>query len=133
MRVTHCKRAYEITWNFSNFPSHGSRFGCVYHITQFARNVGLLLTIFLKYSFSWVPFPRSLIFKNLNMCSSLVREFKFAKLDMFFKIKPDSGSICKYEKLNYDTLVKYIWQCMMGTMNLIFMIGFQMRKIKDKI
>ena len=26
-------------------------------------------------------------------------EFKFAKLDVFLKIKPDSGTICKYEKL----------------------------------
>ena len=33
------------------------------------------------------------------MNSNLVREFKFAKLDIFLKIKPDSGSICKYDKL----------------------------------
>ena len=33
------------------------------------------------------------------MDSNLVREFKFAKLDIFLKIKPGSGSICKYEKL----------------------------------
>ena len=26
-------------------------------------------------------------------------ELKFAKLDMFLKIKPDLGSICTYEKL----------------------------------
>ena len=26
-------------------------------------------------------------------------EFKFAKLEVFLKIKPDSDSICKYEKL----------------------------------
>ena len=26
-------------------------------------------------------------------------EFKFGKLDIFLKIKPDSGSIWKYEKL----------------------------------
>ena len=26
-------------------------------------------------------------------------EFKFAKLDIFLKIKPYSGSICKYKKL----------------------------------
>ena len=26
-------------------------------------------------------------------------EFKFAKLEIFLKIKPYSGSICKYEKL----------------------------------
>ena len=26
-------------------------------------------------------------------------EFEFAKLDVFLKFKPDSGSICKYEKL----------------------------------
>ena len=25
--------------------------------------------------------------------------FKFAKLDIFLKIKPNSGSICKYENL----------------------------------
>ena len=35
-------------------------------------------------------------------------EFKFAKLDVFLKIKASSGSICKYEKLKYDTLVTYI-------------------------
>ena len=29
--------------------------------------------------------------------SILVRKFKFAKIDIFLKIKPDS--ICKYEKL----------------------------------
>ena len=27
-------------------------------------------------------------------------EFKFAKLDMFLKIKKDTGSICKFEKEN---------------------------------
>ena len=26
-------------------------------------------------------------------------EFKFARLDIFLKFKPDSGPICKYEKL----------------------------------
>ena len=26
-------------------------------------------------------------------------EFKFSKLDIFLKIKPDSGSICRYEML----------------------------------
>ena len=26
-------------------------------------------------------------------------EFKFSKLDIFLKIKPESGSICKFEKL----------------------------------
>ena len=29
----------------------------------------------------------------------LFDEFKFAKPDIFLKVKPDSGSICKYEKL----------------------------------
>ena len=33
------------------------------------------------------------------MNSNLVGELKFAKLDIFLKVKPDSGSICKYEKL----------------------------------
>ena len=33
------------------------------------------------------------------MNTNLVGEFKFAKLDIFLKMKPDSGSICKYEKL----------------------------------
>ena len=71
----------------------------LFYITQFVRNVGLILTILLKYSFSWILFPRSLIFKNVNVNSNLVRKFKFAKLDMFLKIKPHSGSICKYNQL----------------------------------
>ena len=29
----------------------------------------------------------------------LFDEFEFAKPDIFLKMKPDSGSICKYEKL----------------------------------
>ena len=29
----------------------------------------------------------------------MVPKFRFAKLDIFLKIKPDSGSISKYEKL----------------------------------
>ena len=29
----------------------------------------------------------------------LVCEFKFAKLDIFLKIKKDSGSICKFKRL----------------------------------
>ena len=59
----------------------------------------LILTILLSYNFSWILLPRSLIYKNLNVTSNLVREFKFAKLDMLLKIKPDSGSICKCDKL----------------------------------
>ena len=35
----------------------------------------------------------------MEKLSNLFREFKFAKLDIFLKIKPESGSICKYEKL----------------------------------
>ena len=65
------------------------------------------------------------------MCSILVREFKFAKLDIFLKTKPDS--MCQYEKLNYDTLVKYIWQCMMRFMNLTFVIESPVKKSKDKL
>ena len=71
----------------------------LFYITQFVRNVGLILTILLKYSLSWIPFPRSVICKNLNVNSNLVLEFRFPKLDMFLKIKPHSGSICKYDKL----------------------------------
>ena len=33
------------------------------------------------------------------MNSNMVCEFKKAKLDIFLKMKPDSGSICKYEEL----------------------------------
>ena len=33
------------------------------------------------------------------MNTNLVGEFKSAKLDIFLKMKPNSGSICKYEKL----------------------------------
>ena len=53
----------------------------------------------LKYSFSWIRFPRSLICKNFKVNSNLVLEFKFATLDMFLKIKPHLGSIWKYDKL----------------------------------
>ena len=35
----------------------------------------------------------------MQKLSSLVCEFKFAKLDIILKVKPDIGSICKYEKL----------------------------------
>ena len=111
MRGTCCKRSSETTWHF---PNHGS------------------LPILLKYSFSWISFPRSLICKNLNVNSSLVCQFKFAKLDMFLKIQPGSGSICKYDVKNDVTLVKHIWLCMMGTMKLIFIIGFLIKKVKKK-
>ena len=88
-------------WNYYVFPKLWitSRFGCVFHITQFARNVDLILTILLKHSFSWTPFPRRLICKNLNVNLNFVREFKFAKLEIFLKIKLDSDSIWIYEKL----------------------------------
>ena len=49
-----------------------SRFRCIFHITQFAGNVGLMLTILLKHSFSWISFPRGLIWKNFNVKSNLV-------------------------------------------------------------
>ena len=48
-----------------------SRFGYVFHIIQFARNVDLVLTILLKYSCPWIPFLSSLICKNLNVISNL--------------------------------------------------------------
>ena len=41
----------------------------------------------------------SLLCKNINVNSNLVPKFRFGKLDIFLKIKPDSGSISKYEKL----------------------------------
>ena len=41
----------------------------------------------------------SLLCKNINVNSNLVRKFRSAKLDIFLKIKADSGSISKYEKL----------------------------------
>ena len=33
------------------------------------------------------------------MNSNMVCEFKKAKLDIFLKMKPNSGSMCKYEEL----------------------------------
>ena len=121
-------------WNYLAFPKPWitSRFGCVFHINQCARNVGLILTILLKYSFSWISFPRSLTSINLNVKSNLVREFKFAKLDIFLKINHTQVPYANMTSWSYDTLDKYIWLCMVGTMNLIFMIGFQMKKIKGK-
>ena len=35
----------------------------------------------------------------MEKLSNLVREFKFAKLDIILKIKAGSDCICKYEKL----------------------------------
>ena len=57
------------------------------------------------------------------MNQNLVHELKFkcAQLDKFWKIKIDSDR----KSWNCDTFVKYIWQCMMGAMNLIFVIEFQ--------
>ena len=71
------------------------RFGYVFHITQYARYVGLILTISLKYSFCWISFPMSLICKNLNANSNLALKFKFPKLDIFLKIKLDSENFLK--------------------------------------
>ena len=42
----------------------------------------VLVVNVVKYSFSWIPFPGSLICKNLNVNSNLICEFKFAKLDV---------------------------------------------------
>ena len=39
------------------------------------------------------------IIKVYFFLKNLVCEFKFAKLAMFLKIKPDTDSICKYDKL----------------------------------
>ena len=50
------------------------RFGYVLHITQFVRNISLILTISVKYSFSWVLFPKSWICKNVNVISNLVNK-----------------------------------------------------------
>ena len=68
-------------------------------MTQFARDTDLILKILLKYCFSEIPFARTLICKSWNMNTNLVGEFKLAKLDIFLKMKQDSGSIWKYEKL----------------------------------
>ena len=52
----------------------------------------------LKYSFSSIPFRRSLICKNFFFCVfNFGSWIKFAKLDIFLKTKPDS--MCQYEKL----------------------------------
>ena len=39
------------------------------------------------------------IIKVYFFLKNLVCEFKFPKLEMFLKVKPDSDSICKYDKL----------------------------------
>ena len=68
-------------------------------MTQFARNTDLILTILLKNCFSEIPFGRNLICTSWNGNTNLVGELELAKLDIFIKMKPDSGSLCKYEKL----------------------------------
>ena len=47
------------------------------------------------------------------------------QLDKFLKIKPDSGFLCKYEKIKIMTLLCNKFDCMIGTMNSIFVIDFQ--------
>ena len=48
-------------WNYLAItkPWITSRFCCVFHITQFVRNVGFILKILIKYSLSWILFPMS--------------------------------------------------------------------------
>ena len=100
MWSTCCKRSSETTWQLRRQSWITSRFDYVFHITQFASNVVLVLTIllkkeFLEFRFLWVHYGKTFCFVNSN----LVCEFKFAKLDILLKIKLDSGSICKYEKI----------------------------------
>ena len=77
-----------------------SRFAYVFHITGFARNVDLILTILLKYNFSWISFRRSFICQKFWLTNwNLVHKFNSATLDIFLKIQLDSDSICKYENL----------------------------------
>ena len=137
MRGTCCKRSSETTWHFA---SHELLQGLVvFSISLNLRemSVWLILTILLKYIFSWIPFPMSLICKNLKVNLNLVRELKFAKLDILLKIKPDKSNQIRFHMRIWQVeimtlLLKYILLYMMVTMSLIFMIGFQMRKIKEK-
>ena len=59
---------YMFFWNYFAIPKTliTSRFGYVFHVTQLAKNIDLILTILLKYICSWIPFPRSFICKNVN-------------------------------------------------------------------
>ena len=94
---TCCKCSSETTWWF---PRHELLKGLLifFMSLNLKKKVDLILTILLKYSFSWTPFSRSLICKNLNVFKFGL-EFKFPQVDKFLKIKLDTGSISKYEKL----------------------------------
>ena len=60
-------------------------------------------------------------------------EFKFAKLDIFLKIKPDSGSVCKYEKLRLWHSCEIYLTVHDGNHEIYFCDKVQIKKIKDKI
>ena len=71
LKINRCEVLLEtLLWsNFSVLKTWiTSRFGYVLHINQFARTVDLILTISSRYSFSCIPFPRSVIFKNVLFC-----------------------------------------------------------------
>ena len=60
-------------------------------------------------------------------------EFKFDKLDVFLKIKPDSGSISKYEKLKLWHSCDIYLMVHDGNHEIDFCIRVPNEKIKDKI
>ena len=60
-----------LTHQFSINQEFLPRLVYVFRIIQFARNIDLILTILLKWSFSSIVIPRSLIFKNVNVNSPL--------------------------------------------------------------
>ena len=69
----------------------------------------------------------------MEKLSNLFREFKFAKLDIFLKIKPDSGSICKYEKLKLWHSCEVYLMGHDGNQELGFCDRIPIENIKDKI
>ena len=69
----------------------------------------------------------------MEKLSNLFREFKFAKLDIFLKIKPESGSICKYEKLKLWHSCEAYLMVHDGNQELDFCDRIPIENIKDKI
>ena len=99
-----------------------SRFGYVFHITQFARNVDLVLTILLKYIWSWIPFLRSLICKNLSVNSNLLTRYIFKnQTRLRFHIQIWKVKIMTLLWNIFDVALWEPW-------NSIFVIEFWMRK-----
>ena len=60
-------------------------------------------------------------------------KFKFAKIDIFLKIKPDSASICEYEKPKLWHSCEIYMTVHDGNHEIDFVIELQRKKNKDKI